>query len=93
MDRITNNISDVRLQEIAFNVHLKRVALLLKSTNINYHEQVMYAVEVLHSLLLRSNLTLRQTFAKYIAAQPHLITFTLETLQSCLESYSKFLIH
>ena len=86
--RIIDYISDDKLQEVAFSVHLKRVSLLL-SAGPSVYEQVEYAVQVLWELLNKSSHPLRWSFAKYTANEPHL---TALTLRSCLESYGKFVV-
>lgn len=89
MARIIDCISDDKLQEVAFGVHLKRAAAL--STGNIYdpmvYEQVKYAIQVSWGILNRSSRSSRWKFATCVANEPQLIGFTLSAMSACLESH------
>lgn len=93
--RVISCISDDKLQDITFSIFLKRLALLSAGANISdpvVEQQIGYAIQVLWELLKKSNHSLKQKFAKYVADESHLIIFMLEAMCTYLESYSKFMI-
>ena len=91
MDCLTDN----KLREIAFSVFLKLVALPSASASIHDPEvdkRLKYAIQLLWELHKKSGHSLKQRFAEYVSKEPHLVTFTLKRMCSCLESYGKFMI-
>ena len=90
---ILDRISDDKLREVAFSVHLKRVALLSTSTNVYdpvVYEQVKFAVQVLLELFNKSSHSLKQVFFQHFSNELHLMAFAPKTVWSCLELYSMF---
>lgn len=88
---ITRVISDDKLREVTFGIHLKRVSLLLNGADICDHELIEYCVSILWDLLSKSSHSLRQSFAKCVADELPLMTLAPRTVWSRLESYSKFM--
>ena len=83
-------ISDDKLQEVAFSVHFKGASILTSSQNTSeVYEQLKYSVQVLWELFVKSSHSLRQSFARYTADEPHLTMFTLKEMRLCLESYGR----
>ena len=88
---ILDCISDSSLHEVAFSVHLKRVAELssVVVSNPMVFEQLQYAVSVVWELSKKSVPSPR-LFVNCIANyEATLISFTIKAVCSSLESYGK----
>lgn len=95
INRVVDCMSDYELRDIAFSTLLRRVASLLQSgSNMSdpiVERQIKYAVHFLWEVFRKSNSSLKEKFAKYVAGEPHLVVFTLEAMCTYLESYCKFM--
>ena len=87
---ILNYISDDRLCEITFSVHLQRMISLLSDSviisNSEVERQVTYLIQMLWGLFQRSNHSIKQRMAHLVANKPHLTAITLKAMCSYLES-------
>lgn len=82
-------ISDDQLLEIAFIVHVRRVAFLSTCSNIisdPVRDQVKYAAQVLWTLLTKSSHHIRRKFAQCISNESQLMISALKAMCTCLES-------
>ena len=96
INRVVDCMSDDKLRDIAFGTFLRRVtSLLLSGANMSdpaIEKQVEYAAHFLWEVFRKSNSSLKQTFANYIAGESRFIMFTLEAMCTYLESYCKLCI-